>query len=215
MHIPAERDRRPSLDGRNRHGEVRLHIQPQPDVYHLARRGESRPCLPIERGRHSKSAHDGGLLLAGRGLPYAAAAPTGSRSLRDRTTFRLEHSRSRRWEFRKLCRRPPRAREQFTAAVRADSGEALFGAVTTERALEGANPRRGRIGRQISVAALAPGTHLKHEEHLRNHGRASLNQALRNPTRDFRSEGRLLSLVLKQPFAPPCGPPVAARRTLA
>ena len=94
-----------------------------------------------------------------------------------RATFGLEDSRGRSWIFRKLGGRPPWAREQLTAAVRANSGEALVGAITTERALEGANPSSGRIGRQISLAALASGSHLKHDENLRKLGRPSLNEA--------------------------------------
>jgi hypothetical protein len=58
--------------------------------------------------------------------------------------------------------RPDRPADQFTAAIGAVSLEYFFGAVVTERALEGADARVRRIGRQVLVAAFAIGSQFQH-----------------------------------------------------
>lgn len=74
-------------------------------------------------------------------------------------TSRFEHA-LRRWRiFDQLVRRTPRAAEEFAAAVGAVAAEGLS-AGGAEGAFKGADERRGRVGREIDVAALAVGSEL-------------------------------------------------------
>src|SRR5690606_36533062 len=57
--------------------------------------------------------------------------------------------------------------DQLASAIGATPAEDIVGARATERALEGADKRLRRVGREIGVAALAIGTQLKHDSSSR------------------------------------------------
>src|SRR5436190_5094745 len=72
-----------------------------------------------------------------------AAAPGG-----------LDHAPGRSRVPLEVLGRPARARDELAAAVRAAAAERLARAVATEGALERADQRVGRVGRQVAAAAL-------------------------------------------------------------
>ena len=69
----------------------------------------------------------------------------------------------RRWRVgRELAQRPDRPGGESTATVRAHAGEPVLDALDAERALEAADARELALGREVTVAALAVGSKLKH-----------------------------------------------------
>src|SRR5262249_17002018 len=77
------------------------------------------------------------------------------------------HALGRRRAGRDADPRPPfalradRPRPEAAAAVRTDVVQVRFNALRTKSALEGADPRRGRLRRQVAIAPLAVGTELE------------------------------------------------------
>ena len=77
-------------------------------------------------------------------------------------TLWMENARRRRRIVLQLGRRPDGPRREVAAAVGAAPSELVLNAIAAECALEGADHRVRRIGRQILVAALAIGAQFKH-----------------------------------------------------
>jgi len=78
---------------------------------------------------------------------------------------RLVHALDRGWRSGEHACRADRAAHQLATAVGAPASQNLEGAPLAECALEGANQRLDAIWRQVSIAALAARSQLKHDAH--------------------------------------------------
>ena len=95
------------------------------------------------------------------GLTWEAGFPPSSDDATG-TTLRVVHAARRCGALLQLIRGPTRSWHELAVTVWTASRDLTFRACDTEGALEGADARLGRIGRQVAIATFTTWTQLEH-----------------------------------------------------